>query len=753
MSTDDNEITDKLDYPNLREVDALKERGNDFFKQGEFEKAIELFTTALSLHSEEDKLASVIHCNRSMCYAHLQNFVLSLADAKRAVTFDSTYKKAHYRLIKSLIELNRLREARQYLLVAIKDAGDAKEMKALEVELDQLYGSPLRPKPTDFDILSELGDGNFSKIYKAAFKSSPEKMYAIKVIELMTVERMQRRHRNINNEIHMEKRALNKLDHPNIVTLFATFRDYGSLYYQMEFLEGGELFEYLHEQNGGISSQVGTHFSLARFVLAEAINALEYMHRRGIVHRDVKPENMMFNAWGHLKFVDFGTAKDLVQVDLNGPEFVGTPEYMSPLAVGSKVCGPETDLWAMGAVLYQMITGSTPFNGASPYLAFLKIKRALVRVPAWVTQEVQDMLLLLLTKNATERMARATGLADGSVCANGGASINYDTLRAHPFFAYRHTDELASVDGIRNAHKRPAEKVPKLSELSIRAVGRAVLEVASATAAEGGVRPSTPWMKAFDLFKLSPQDRGSIAHYLNCRNSLHSPGVYRMFCASLVDTRCSRIDPTTREYIGFTRATQGMWTQDFFFVHITDPQFGATSGLAKRAAAVSNAAFSGGCDWTAERTRLKQAVVSINKLRPRFVVVSGNFTHAMPHESMYDSQVTEFRKTMACVSDSIPVLFVPGSSDVGNPPTMASLNAYRDRFGSDYYGFWYGGLRCLVLNSTLLQNPSSLPAEASKQDEWLAEEIEQAKLCSTHVLIFMHHPWFISNIEEENSIW
>lgn len=75
---------------------------------------------------------------------------------------------------------------------------------------------------------------------------------------------------------------------------------------------------------------VGCHWSLAKFYLAEAINAIEYMHSKGIVHRDIKPENMMISDKGHLKFVDFGTAKDLIETDLNGPEFVGTPEYMSP---------------------------------------------------------------------------------------------------------------------------------------------------------------------------------------------------------------------------------------------------------------------------------------------------------------------------------------------------------------------------------------------------------------------------------------
>lgn len=83
---------------------------------------------------------------------------------------------------------------------------------------------------------------------------------------------------------------------------------------------------------------------------------------------------------GHLKFIDFGTAKDLLEPDLNGPEFVGTSEYMSPQTVRNKKCGLEADLWALGVMLFQMFLGFTPFAAPSPYLIFLRIKRAKLRV-------------------------------------------------------------------------------------------------------------------------------------------------------------------------------------------------------------------------------------------------------------------------------------------------------------------------------------------------------------------------------------
>ncbi len=89
---------------------------------------------------------------------------------------------------------------------------------------------------------------------------------------------------------------------------------------------------------------------------------------------------MVFYSLGHVKVIDFGTAKDVIQVDLNGPEFVGTSEYMSPATVDGKLSGIEADLWALGIIIYQLIFGYTPFHAPTPYLSFLKIKRANLKV-------------------------------------------------------------------------------------------------------------------------------------------------------------------------------------------------------------------------------------------------------------------------------------------------------------------------------------------------------------------------------------
>jgi len=103
------------------------------------------------------------------------------------------------------------------------------------------------------------------------------------------------------------------------------------------------------------------------------------------------------------------------------------------------------------------------------------------------------------------------------------------------------------------------------------------------------------------------------------------------------------------------------------------------------------------------------------------------------------------------VSETIPIVFVPGDRDVGVEPSPATLARYRAKFGCDFFGFWYGGLRCLIVNSSLLCRPAGAPEDAALQEKWLEEEVEQAKLCSAQVAIFSHHPWFVDDAAEDSA--
>ena len=127
-----------------------------------------------------------------------------------------------------------------------------------------------------------------------------------------------------------------------MVKLYHTFGDAFALYYLFDYTDNME--ELWSLMLGGKSKQyqIGLAESYARYLFAQIINGIEYLHQEGIVHRDLKPENMMVKPNGHLILIDFGTCKNMVNTKLNGPEFVGTAEYMSPEAIDNKYTDPNS---------------------------------------------------------------------------------------------------------------------------------------------------------------------------------------------------------------------------------------------------------------------------------------------------------------------------------------------------------------------------------------------------------------------------
>jgi serine/threonine protein kinase len=167
-----------------------------------------------------------------------------------------------------------------------------------------------------------------------------------------------------------------------------------NLYFLLEVLDGGELLEQLLFEG----RQMALHEELARFYLADVVNAVEYMHASHILHRDLKPENMVVcKGDGHIRLIDFGTAKNLANTALNGPNFVGTPEYMPPEVIDNKEATAASDLWAIGCIMYQLLTGETPFSGGSAYLTFLRVQ------DEFISEDACDLITNLLQPDPMKR--------------------------------------------------------------------------------------------------------------------------------------------------------------------------------------------------------------------------------------------------------------------------------------------------------------------------------------------------------------
>jgi 3',5'-cyclic AMP phosphodiesterase CpdA len=193
--------------------------------------------------------------------------------------------------------------------------------------------------------------------------------------------------------------------------------------------------------------------------------------------------------------------------------------------------------------------------------------------------------------------------------------------------------------------------------------------------------------------------------------------------------------PANRAFPELTAEKEGRWTGPFFFIQLADPQFGFMEDAQ-------------------ERKNAELTVQHINRLKPRFVVVCGDLVHPPPGTADYEAKVAQFIAIFSKIDRAIPLVCVSGNHDVGNTPDAASLAAWRQRFGDDYFGFWAGGVRGLVINSTLYHDPSKSPEEQRRQEEWFARELEETRKSKPrHVLVFQHHAWFLKSPEEKDGYW
>ena len=260
-----------------------------------------------------------------------------------------------------------------------------------------------------YHILEQLGEGGMATVYKA-FDTRLEANVAVKVI------RTERLAPEIAGRALMrferEAKALAQLTHPNIVKVTDYGEFEGQPYLVMPYLEGGTLKELLHAR-GAYPWQ-----EAARLILPVA-SALEYAHQHNTIHRDVKPSNILITDSGEPMISDFGVAKiidDETTMDLTGTSAtVGTPEYMAPEQVVSKSVDFRADIYALGVVVYEMITGRRPFQADTPMAVLFKhasepLPRPKLFVPD-LPERVEQVLIKALAKKPEDRYQKMSELA------------------------------------------------------------------------------------------------------------------------------------------------------------------------------------------------------------------------------------------------------------------------------------------------------------------------------------------------------
>ncbi len=212
-----------------------------------------------------------------------------------------------------------------------------------------------------YEIVTEIGHGGNATVYQAIQKNLDRKV-ALKVLLPGLVSDP-----GYMERFHLEARAIAKLRHPNIVTIYDVGNEQGVHYMAMEFLEGKDL-HHLVKQKGTLS--IRETVEMARCIAA----ALDYAHSYGIIHRDVKSSNIIMTSTRSAVLTDFGIAQSgVTSVHTKSGTLLGTPEFMSPEQAGGKAVDSRTDFYSLGVVLYHMLSGHYPFQGESPVTTIHKI--------------------------------------------------------------------------------------------------------------------------------------------------------------------------------------------------------------------------------------------------------------------------------------------------------------------------------------------------------------------------------------------
>ncbi|XP_039559385.1 ribosomal protein S6 kinase beta-2 isoform X4 [Passer montanus] len=269
----------------------------------------------------------------------------------------------------------------------------------IEISESSVNNGPEHIGPHCFELLRVLGKGGYGKVFQAKIAC------------------------NAKDTAHTraERNILEAVKHPFIVDLIYAFQTGGKLYLILECLSGGELFMQLERE--GIFLE-----DTACFYLSEITLALGHLHSHGIIYRDLKPENIMLNSQGHIKLTDFGLCKESIHDGAVTHTFCGTIEYMAPEILVRSGHNRAVDWWSLGALMYDMLTGSPPFTAENRKKTIDKILKGKLVLPPYLTPDARDLLKKFLKRNPSQRV--------------GGGPGDAADVQKQPFFRHINWEDL-----------------------------------------------------------------------------------------------------------------------------------------------------------------------------------------------------------------------------------------------------------------------------------------------------------------------
>ena len=259
----------------------------------------------------------------------------------------------------------------------------------------------------DFIPIKLLGRGSFGQVILARLKIN-NKLYAMKILDksLLKVKKQ---------ELHTkaERDLMVKIHCPFIVNIKSAFQDEKYLYIVSDFMQGGDMYYHLHQARK-------FDFNLTQFYISEIILALEYLHKNNMVYRDLKPENILLDAKGHIKLTDFGLSKMLNSSKDKAFTVCGTLQYLAPEMFTNQGYDKNVDWWALGCLIYEMLTGKLPFPIKRGMSLNNEIYKSKIQYPRFLDQDARDLISQLLEVDPKKRLGSGKG--------------GVEKIKKHPFF-------------------------------------------------------------------------------------------------------------------------------------------------------------------------------------------------------------------------------------------------------------------------------------------------------------------------------